>query len=161
MRIFEESEESRRIKDFLAQTKPGEVLTYKAIEAATFVKMDDSGKERLRRAIRALKLDYDCDPGIGIKMADHINGTVIVSGKLQRVRSAIGRAEKSSTRIQQKFFHLMSPEDQRRSIFVGAVFGAMNEAAKRIKREVPPTSANTKMTIPLLPSKGSDSSPLA
>lgn len=154
MQIFEQSEETGRIKDFLATANPGDVLTYAAIEDATCVVMDDVGKGKLRRALHALRLDYDCEPSVGITLASHVNGMRIVGGKLERVRSAIGRAEKSSRRVHQRFFELMSPEDQRRSIFVGAAFSAMNEAAKRVRYDDANSPTNTTLVIPPQPPVG-------
>jgi hypothetical protein len=131
--LFETSEETLHLRAFLAVQPPGARLSYSEIEAATGIRMDDSGRGKLRRAAVREGLPYDCLIGEGIELAGPGNGIHIIGGRLERIRHAITRTEKTHANIQARFLDQMSTEDQKRCVYVGVIFSAMHAAAERVK----------------------------
>lgn len=131
--LFETSEQTLKLRAFLAQQPPGAQLTYDHIEQFTGIAMDINGRGKLRRAAAREHLAYDSVIGVGIELASPVNGVHIVGGRLERIRKAIMRTERTHAVIQQRFLDQMSEEDQKRCVYIGVVFSAMNAAAERIK----------------------------
>jgi hypothetical protein len=131
--LFETSEETLHLRAFLAAQPPGARLTYAGIEEATGITMDDTGRGKLRRAAAREGLPYDTLIGMGIELASPGNGVHIIGGRLERIRHAITRTERTHANIQARFLHEMSKEDQKRCVYVGVIFSAMHAAAERVK----------------------------
>jgi hypothetical protein len=131
--LFETSQETLHLRAFLAGQPPGARLTYAGIEEATGIPMDVLGRGKLRRAAAREQLPYDTMIGRGIVLADAGNGVHIIGGRLERIRRAITRTEKTHADIQSRFLDQMSEEDQKRCIYIGVIFSAMHAAAQRVK----------------------------
>jgi hypothetical protein len=131
--LFETSEQTLKLRAFLAQQPPGARLTYEYIEQFTGITMDDAGRGKLRRAAAREHLPYDTMIGMGIELASPGNGVHIIGGRLERIRHAITRTEKTHANIQARFLDAMSEEDQKRCIYIGVIFSAMHAAAQRVK----------------------------
>jgi hypothetical protein len=132
--LFETSEQTLKLRAFLAGQPPGARLSYDYIEQFTGITMDAVGRDKLRRAAAREHLPYDTMIGEGIVLADAGNGVHIIGGRLERIRHAITRTEKTHANIQSRFLDAMSKEDQKRCVYIGVVFASMNVAAERIKK---------------------------
>lgn len=144
------SESTIKIQAFLEKQKPGVEVSYKRIEHESGVRMDARGKQYLRSALRRAKIESSTIIGEGIVLADPDNAMGIVAHKLKRIDGAVRRGERSHKNIQEQFFESMSPEEQRKILFVGAVFGAIRVASENgrvvYKKDV---GGMSKLNIPL------------
>jgi hypothetical protein len=131
--LFETSAETLKLRAFLAAQPPGARISYSEIEATTGVPMNSSGRGKLRRAAIREKLPYDSVISWGIEMAAAENGVRIVGGRLERIRRATVRTEKTHQIIQQRFLEQMNPQDHAACLYIGVVFASMNAAAEKIK----------------------------
>ena len=131
--LFKASDETLRIKEYLEQKNPGDIVTYDEIGAETGVNMNSKGKSRLRSALKSLGLDFDTIRGQAIVLASAQNGLGIVGGKMQRISSAINKSRETHRRIQERFLAEMTQEEQKRMVYIGATFAIIHEYSQQLK----------------------------
>lgn len=129
--IGELDQESMLLEKFLAQQKPEGQLSYLQIEHGTGVKMDAAGKQRLRRSMKRMRIEYSCARNYGVTLAGPALVMPILSTRITRIDSAVRRADRSQRILQEQFFHSLSVEEQKSVLFAGAIFGAIRLAAEQ------------------------------
>lgn len=127
--IAEVSKETLLLESYLAKKKAGEELSYNKIETDTGVTMDETGKGKLRSALRRAKLEASTIKGYGIKLADVSSAMEIVTHRLNKIDRAVKRGEKTHKTIQEQFFSSLPPDEQKEILYLGAVFGAIRVAS--------------------------------
>ena len=144
--LFEVSNETRVIKEFLQKQAPDSILDYLSIEQATGIRMDSAGRRRLRSAARSAGLEYDSIPNSGIRLAGPESAIDIAGGKLERIGSAVKRADKSTKRMSGQFLMDMNDENKSRMLQVTGMLGAICAAAevyREQKRKTTPRIVNS------------------
>lgn len=138
------------LREYLKEhAKPDQTLTYSQICGATGIDMDKTGKHHLRAACKAEKIEYTPLVGEGIVIAGPITGCKIVETRIHGAKRAIKRSARSHAIISAKHLAEMTQDDQKRVVFVGAVFAAMTAASESLKQMQP---APAPVTIaPIMP----------
>ena len=131
--IAELDKDSIALMEFFKQQKPGADLSYLAIEHGSGVRMDIRGKQLMRGALHRMRLEYSCQRGYGVVLADSALAMPILSTKLTRIDSAVKRGHRSQKNLQEQFFESLSAGEQKKILFAGAVFGAIRVAAEQGK----------------------------
>lgn len=134
--MFKATEETRRLKQYLsdlAAREAGNKISFERIQNDTGVTMNATGKNRLRTAAKAARVEFDAIKNYGIELAGPGNGIQIIGGRLARIDNAVVRAEKSAKNIIAQHAPQMTQEDQRTALFIGSVFGAIRAASENYK----------------------------
>jgi len=128
--MFEPSKEFMQIKSMLETIPLGSHITYAEIESKTGVKMDIRGKTILRSAARSLKLEYRADRGVGVEIESEKNAMHIVTGRVKRVSSSLKRADKTASRMTERYVEQLPKDDRDRLLATASLFGAIKAMAK-------------------------------
>lgn len=152
--IAEVHEDVLKLQEFLEAQAPGADLPYMRIEAETGVRMDDTGKARMRQALRRSHLESATKYAEGIKLASADFSMPILGMRMTRIDKAVRRADRTQKNLQTQFYEAMSDADKKKVLFAGAVFGAIRLAAKNGKlmyrRDDPPTPPVLHVPLPKL-----------
>lgn len=142
--LFEASNETRILKEYLQKQAPDSMLDYLSIESATGIRMDAAGRRRLRSAARSAAIEYDSIPNSGIRLAGPDTAIDIAGGKLERIGTAVKRADKSTKRISGQFLMEMTDENKQRMLHVTSMLGAICAAAEiyKMSKKQPPRLVN-------------------
>jgi hypothetical protein len=128
--VAQVSEDTLKLQRVLGSKLPGETLSYDDLAAESEVRMDNSGKAKLRTALKRLRLEYSPVHGFGVRLAEPALVMPLLSSKIVRIDRAVKRADRTQKNLQVQFFSSLTPEEQRQVLFAGAVFGAIRIAAE-------------------------------
>jgi len=131
--IAEVSADTLKLQAFIEGRKPGDEITFVTVEEVTGVKMDLSGRAKLRTAIKRAKREYSALKGEGVKLADAGMVMPLLASSLIKIDRSVKRGSKRQKTLQSQFFDALSPEEQHNILFCGAVFGAIRIAAENGK----------------------------
>jgi len=131
--IAKVSEETLKIQAYIETLPAGTEISYDELGRRAKVRMDNRGKQFLRRALHRAKIESSTIKGYGIKLADAKNAMGLITHKLQRIDRSVRRGERTHKNIQEQFFMELSAEKQREILYLGAVFGAIRVAAENGK----------------------------
>lgn len=132
--VGQSSEEYLRLLGYVTEQEHGTVLEYAAVQRDTGVKMDTTGKNKLRRAILRSGREYSVMPTVGYKLADSGAVMGILSFKLMTIDNRVKSADRAQRHLQDAFLKEL-PEDQRKGVlFIGSIFGAIRLSAENGKR---------------------------
>jgi hypothetical protein len=134
--IADVSEDTLAIESYLRSLKPGDTTTYAEIHKATRVRMDSAGKAKIRSAAKRANIIYTTIRGVGIQLADEVNGVPILADRLVRVDNATKRAEKIAATIYEQHGAKMTEENKATTIGVIAIFGTIRVLADQRRREL-------------------------
>jgi hypothetical protein len=127
--MFEPSKELAMLKGFFEAIPKGAYLTYVEIADKSGVEMDARGKQVLRSALHSLRREYRCDRGVGIELESEKNAMHIVTGRVKRVSSSLKRADKTATRMTERYVAQLPKDDRDRLLATASLFGAIKSMA--------------------------------
>jgi hypothetical protein len=137
MSNFTPSADILTLREYIKTAKPDQTLTYSQIAGDTGISMDKTGKNHLRAACKTEKIEYTPLVGEGIVIAGPVTGCKIVETRIHGAKRAIKRSARSHAIISAKHLANMSQDDQKKVVFVGAVFAAMTAASESLKQLQP------------------------
>jgi hypothetical protein len=132
--IGEVNQDTLKLQNHIEPKAAGTVLGYDDIQRETGIRMDTTGKARLRQALKRSRREYSCIRGYGIRLAASADVMPILSTRITRIDSAVKRADRTQKILQEQFFSSLSEHEQRKILFAGAVFGAIRIAAEQGKQ---------------------------
>lgn len=112
---------------------PGDTRTWEEISDKSTVGMDAAGKQKLRSALRAIKLEYLPVRGIGVQIVDPRTVVIHTQGKLIKVDNATRSATRSFKNNISRFEEDLTEEDQKHTRYIGSIFGAIQAYTSHIK----------------------------
>jgi len=128
--MFKPNEEMLTLKAFFSEIPKGAFLSYNEIQAKSGVKMDNRGKQLMRSALRSLKIEYACNSGVGIELESEKNCMYLVTGRMRKVSSGLKRADKTTTRMTERYVQDLPPADRDRLVATASLFGTIKALAK-------------------------------
>lgn len=132
--IQDVSKETLKIEAYLSDKPEGQFLSYKEIQQETNVQMNERGKQFLRRAMKRLKLEYECIRGAGIKLASENSATTIVVHRLARIDNAVKKGEKTHKVIKNQFYERLTDTEKKGLDLFGYAFAAIRAGANYGKK---------------------------
>ena len=132
--IPEICEETKSLKDYFELKRDGDVIAFDAIEADLNIKMDYTGKQHMRSALRSLQREYAAIRGYGIELSSPANATSLVSHRLIKIDNAVKRGERAAKRCMH-FIDDMTAEDSKNMLFVTSAFGAIRASANLYRKQ--------------------------
>ena len=141
--MFEPSKELAILKGLLNDLPAGAYIAYAEIEQQTGVAMNVRGKCILRSALRSLKREYHCDRGNGIELENPANAMVLVTGRVKRVNGSLRRADKTVTRMAERYMEKLPKDDRDRLLATASLFGAIKAMAKGLSSIYKPGKLQT------------------
>ena len=145
--MFEPSKEIVILKGLLSQTPSGAYVTYSDIETKTNIKMDTRGKSILRSALRSMKREYRCNRGEGVELESQHNAMHLVTNRVKRVSNSLKKADKTTTRMAERYLDSLKKDDRDRLLMTASLFGAIKAMAKGLSNIYKPMAKLTKMPV--------------
>lgn len=128
--MFEPSKELAVLKGFFSELPSGAYVSYEEITRKTGIAMNARGKSIMRSALRSLKREYHADKGNGIELESPKNAMVLVTGRVKRASNSLRRADKTTTRMAERYVEELPKDDRDRLLMTASLFGAIRAMAK-------------------------------
>jgi hypothetical protein len=144
------SEDYLKLLNYVSELPQGEMIVYSEIELLLDIKMDASGKDKLRRAIISCGKEYSLVKNIGYKLAQPDSCMPILGTQILRIKSAAKVAKRKHENLSD-FYGSLTEDEQRGFNYAGAIIGAIAEASNKDKNIFSKDIRKIADSKPLLP----------
>lgn len=117
------------LAEFLSKKPEGTRISYVEIEESTGIKMDVTGKNYLRSALKMSHIESITEKGYGIELASAENASEIVSNQFLRIDNSVKRGRKVTQNISNQFDAKLSEPDRAKVNYAISIFGAIEASA--------------------------------
>jgi hypothetical protein len=134
--IPEREIEVARLCEYFSSLPNGAKVSWEEIEEHAGVRMNMSGREQARRALRRLRWPYLPVRGEGVVLSSADSALTIMRGKFVKIDHAVRKADTTRAHLTERHLPDMSGRDQRSMLLLASFFGAVRTIANDARRRV-------------------------
>lgn len=140
-----------KLEQYVSQHEHGAVMGWVQVEHETGVRMDFTGKQRLRQAVKNQDREYEAIRAYGIRLADKHSVMPILSTCFKRIGKAVKRTARAHKNLERDFYDALPKEDQQRMRQTAAYLGAIRqtvEQGRQVHKRQPEMTATIFIPLP-------------